>query len=156
MRSSSARHVNATRFFLAQHHPFHNRETFSPLGHNEIKNFTFDYDQNTRVQSLFNTYYPAESLLGVIAGHMHRWFDGTAWTRFTAIDANWGNVHEYETSACKGWNVNEEFVSAFTVFEFDTAEQLANTAVPFISTVDTLWKLPTGEWKQRLVSDIEI
>lgn len=135
--------ANTTRFFLAQHHPFHNREAFSPFGRNEVKNFTFDNVQSAAVQDVFSaSNFGAESLLGVIAGHMHRWFYGDAWTRFTALDNKWMKVREWETSACKGWDIDENFLSAFTTYVFDHD---ANGA-PALVNVDYLWKTPTGVW----------
>ena len=35
-------------FFIMQHHPFHNRDSLDPLGHNVLFNFTFDNNQDKR------------------------------------------------------------------------------------------------------------
>ena len=37
--------ANDTRFFLMQHHPFHNRDVLDPFGKNREFNFTFDDKQ---------------------------------------------------------------------------------------------------------------
>jgi hypothetical protein len=36
------------QFFLMQHHPFHNRDSLDPFGHNVLFNFTFDDQQDKR------------------------------------------------------------------------------------------------------------
>lgn len=134
--------ANSTRFFLAQHHPFHNLEVYSPLGRNMIKNFTFDNAQSAAVEQVFSSSFSPESILGVTAGRMHRWFYGDAWTRFTALDQRWMKVREWETPAAKGWVFGENFVSAFTVFDFEDVN-----GAPSMTTAGYWWKLPNGEWK---------
>lgn len=92
---------------------------------------------------------------------MHRWFDGTAFTKHTAISKEWLEVAEYETSACKGmnitriiisiiittiiqgWEVDADFIGAISVFSFSDPLQ------PVLDQVNTYWMLPTGEWVQR-------
>lgn len=143
--------ANATKFFIAQHHPFHNRDAWSPFGKNLIKNFTFDNVQSGMVQDVFSTSFPAESILGIVAGHMHRWFYGDAWTRFTALDSKWMKVKEWETSACKGWVIDADFIAAFTIFDFNPDEK----GVPFMSNVDYMWKTPKGQWRGRLEGDLK-
>ena len=119
MNNANQQSANMTKFFIAQHHPFHNRDIWgAPFGRNLIKNFTFDNVQSAQVQDIFSSSFPSESILGIIAGHMHRWFYGSAWTRFTALNSDWTNVNEFETAACKGWFVDENFVSSFSIFEF--------------------------------------
>jgi predicted MPP superfamily phosphohydrolase len=90
-------HSNDTKYFIVQHHPFRNRDILDPFGHNAFYNFTFDEYQDHAVQNLLQDYFPPSSLLGIQAGHMHRWFDGTAFTKFTAINNEWLQVAEYET-----------------------------------------------------------
>ena len=95
-------HTNDTKYFIVQHHPFRNRDVLDPMGHNVFYNFTFDEYQDYSIQTLLQDYLAPSSLLGIQAGHMHRWFDGTAFTKHTAISQEWLEVAEYETSACKG------------------------------------------------------
>jgi len=146
---ASGENPRETRFFFAQHHPYHNLEIYSPLGRNLIKNFTFDNFQSAAVQKVFSESFPSETILGICAGHMHRWFYGDAWTRFTALDSNWMKVREWETPAAKGWVYNENFVSAFTVFDFESVSGEA----PVLSKTNSYWKLPDGEWKTHKDSD---
>jgi hypothetical protein len=151
--ASASATANNTRFFLAQHHPFHNLEIYSPLGRNMIKNFTFDNVQSAAVQQVFAAAsFGPESILGVIAGHMHRWFYGDAWTRFTALDSKWMKVREWETPAAKGWVYGENFVSAFTVFDFDNLDG----AAPSLVNAGYMWKLPNGAWKAHREGDSAI
>ena len=142
--------AKSTRFFLAQHHPFHNLEVYSPIGRNLIKNFTFDNIQSAEVERTFSASFPPATILGVIAGHMHRWFYGDAWTRFTALDDNWMKVREWETPAAKGWVFNEDFVSAFSIFSFTAGQDGA----PVMSDADYMWKLPNGKWVARRDEDV--
>jgi hypothetical protein len=148
---AKAPEANSTRFFIAQHHPFHNRDVFSPFGRNLIKNFTFDNVQSAKVQQVFEDSFPSDSILGVIAGHMHRWFYGDAWTRFTALDSKWMKVPEWETSACKGWEIDSDFVSAFTIWDFTPSTD--GSQAPIMSHVDYLWKSPKGKWMGKLEDD---
>ena len=39
-------------FFIMQHHPFHNRDSLDPLGHNVVFNFTFDNNQDKSVEQV--------------------------------------------------------------------------------------------------------
>lgn len=146
LSTASADAVNTTRFFIVQHHPFHNRDVLDPAGKNRFYNFTFDDKQDARVQSLLDDYFPPSAFLGIQAGHMHRWFNGSAFTKFTAIDDEWAAVPEWETSACKGWAYGEDFVSAISVFHFQRDDE---TDVPVLGDVRTFWKIPSGEWRTR-------
>lgn len=101
--------------------------------------------QSGQVQDVFSASFGPETILGVIAGHMHRWFYGDAWTRYTALDKKWTKVSEWETSACKGWDVDADFVSAFTTFDF----ALAADNAPVLVNVDYLWQTPTGVWMSK-------
>jgi hypothetical protein len=140
------------RFFLVQHHPFHNR--LAPPFH-KVKNFTFDAAQDAAVQEILSaggSRGPSD-YLGVVAGHMHRWKNNvSAFTPFTAVDDDaaataaatadestgaavaaavtadggadspWLALREYETSAAKGWWADEAYTSAITLFAFGEAE----------------------------------
>lgn len=106
------------RIFLVQHHPFHNREILDPFGNNYGFNFTFDDKQDKKVQEVLGKYFQPSSFIGVHSGHNHRWFNGSAFTPFTAIDDEWLQIPEWETPASKGWWVDESFVSSMTVFTF--------------------------------------
>jgi len=130
--------IDNTRFFLIQHHPFHNRDLMDPLGHNLYYNFTFDFNQDSTMQNLLGAYFPPSSFLGVQAGHMHRWFDGEAFTRFTAISDEWAKVPEWETSACKGWVYDADFVSAMTIFTFTPSSSPAKAVSTSATTCEPL------------------
>lgn len=50
--------------------------------------------QKAAMRTLFETYFPVEQYFGVIAGHWHRWFNGTAFDE-------WPTFRQWETAACK-------------------------------------------------------
>lgn len=54
-------HNNNTRYFVVQHHPFHNRDILDPMGHNVFYNFTFDEYQDHTVQNLLQDYISPSS-----------------------------------------------------------------------------------------------
>lgn len=138
-----------SKFFIMQHHPFHNRDSFSPFGHNLFMNFTFDDKQNARVQHVLSESFTVDSFLGVHAGHMHRWFDGKAFTKFTAIDDSWLGLKEWETPASKGWWINEDFLSSTQLFTFVTKGDGLDSDV-VLENVHGLWKVPpTGKWQYK-------
>jgi hypothetical protein len=126
-----------TKMFIAQHHPFN----FDPTGHNRLKNFTFDQAQEARVQEVLGAHFPASSFLGMQAGHIHRWFNGTAFTKWTATSEEWLSLRQFETAACKGWWIDEDFVSSIQIFTF----RKKNEEV-VLDDVRGIWKLPNGEW----------
>jgi hypothetical protein len=129
-------------FFLMQHHPFHNRFSFSPFGHNKIMNFTFDDVQNKRVQTVMSKHFPSSAFLGVHAGHMHRWFNGTAYTNYTALDQSWINVPEFETPASKGWWINEDYIGSFQVFSFVSSTDDSGSEKVKLENVFGEWEIP--------------
>jgi hypothetical protein len=133
-----------TKFFIAQHHPFHNRDALDPFGQNILFNFTFDARQDARVQEVLGAHFPVSSFLGVHAGHMHRWYNGSAFTSYTASDENWLNLRQFETPASKGWWLNEEFLGSFQVFHFSAPS--TESADIKLDEVAGYWKLPSGEW----------
>ena len=59
---------------------------------------------------------------------------------------------EYETSACKGWFIDESFVSAFTTVDF-TYEQDGDKLVPpqIRQHMRQYWQLPNGEWEEKFL-----
>lgn len=138
-----------SKFFLMQHHPFHNRFAFSPVGQNKILNFTFDDVQNKRVQSVMSRHFPSSSFVGVHGGHFHRWFNGTAFTNYTSLDNSWLGVREYETPASKGWWVDEDHIGSFSVFSFlaTTADDGIESVV--LDNVYGMWEIPP-EYEYRL------
>ena len=144
-----------SKFFIMQHHPFHNRFSFSPHGQNKIMNFTFDDIQNKRVQSVMARSFPCSSFLGVHAGHMHRWFNGTAFTNYTALDESWLSLREWETPASKGWYINEDYIASTQVFTFiSTGSDETETESVELENVRGLWEVPPAdEWKLRPVLD---
>lgn len=84
---ASAGKSDTQKVFFVQHHPFHNRDALDPFGHNRMYNFTFDDKQLSTVQTTLATAgFSPKNYLGVQAGHMHRWFNGHAFTKFTAQD----------------------------------------------------------------------
>lgn len=89
-----------------------------------------------------------EAYLGVQAGHMHRWFNGTAFTKYTASKEEWLSLLEWETSACKGNWINEDYTSATSVFSF---KQKNDDSAPWLASVWFTWLTPQGEWKDRLM-----
>lgn len=150
------------KIFIMQHHPFHNRDALDPFGQNRLFNFTFDKQQDALVQELVTRYYPIEevtsSFLGVHAGHMHRWFSGDAFTKFTATSPEWMGLPAFETPASKGWWVNEDFVSSFTTFSFEAGVEDGADAEITLSSVVGMWRVPKdgsewqdGEWEIKPV-----
>lgn len=136
----------STKLFIAQHHPFHNRDILDPFGNNLYFNFTFDKYQDRRIEEIMSKYFPVTSYLGVQAGHMHRWYNGTAFTKYTAITEGFKKLPEWETPACKGWWINEDFVSAFQVFTF-VSDSKGDVS---ISNVEGLWRVPPeGKWEVK-------
>lgn len=154
-----------TKIFLAQHHPF----IFDPTGTNGLKNFTFDKEQDARVQQVLmgggmaqettvDAYLDGRvngnvtsgsvnpsSYIGVQSGHIHRWFDGYAFTNYTAISEDWLTFPQYETPAAKGWLLNEDFVSSIQIFTFVSGDHIDTT----LKRVQGIWKTPHGEWTDR-------
>jgi 3',5'-cyclic AMP phosphodiesterase CpdA len=129
-----------TKMFLAQHHPFN----LNPTGFNHLKNFTFDSYQDGRIQEVLGMYFPASSYLGMQAGHIHRWFNGTAFTKWTAISNEWLELKQYETPACKGYYLDEEWTSSFQIFTF-----INNNDNIILENVEGLWKSPSGRWMKK-------
>lgn len=153
-----------SKFFLFQHHPFHNWDILDPFGHNKFYNFTFDDKQDKAVQSIMSTRFTVSSFLGSQAGHNHRWFDGPAFTKYTALSEEWQSLPAWETPACKGWFFNEDFTSSIQVFTFgvDSSDNQADSAsgstadsagagVPYLANVHGLWRVPNGEWHVKPV-----
>lgn len=136
-----------TKIFLAQHHPFN----FDPTGKNNVKNFTFDIKQDARIQSVLESHLPVSSYLGIQAGHIHRWFNGTAFTKFTAINEDWLQFPQFETAACKGWWIDEDFTSSFQIFTFEKISTQSNTEKTnvVLKNVEGIWKLPNGKWAKK-------
>lgn len=149
-----------------QHHPFHSRDAWDPFGREFFYNFTFDNHQDARVQQVLGQYWNSSAFLGVQAGHIHRWYDGTAFTKYTAIDDTWRGLKEWETSACKGWWADSDFVSAIQIFTFtqesgtsDAASSSSSSSAAggvFLSDVHGLWKLPSGKWVVKPVKEKRI
>ena len=136
-----------------------------------VYNFTFDDRQVARLQSLlsglrhpsdflgvqvvfylfFLTSSPNESLtipfeFFIKAGHLHRWYNGSAFTRFTAIDESWLALPEIETAACKGWFADEDFTGAFTMATFSRDANSARILPEF----QPWWITPSGQWVRRI------
>ena len=133
------------RVFLVQHHPFHNRDVLDPFGKNRVYNFTFDDHQLASVQDMLGADgLTVDNYLGVQAGHIHRWFNGHAFTQFTSTNSDWLQLVEYETSACKGWFVDEQFVAAFTSVDFEYA-----AAGEVSQKMEQFWQLPSGRWERK-------
>lgn len=140
------------KIFLVQHHPFHNRDVLDPFGQNRIYNFTFDDKQLSTVQGLLETGgFSVKNYLGVQAGHIHRWFNGKAFTKFTATNKDWMDLVEYETSACKGWFIDENFVSAFTIVDFEYSHGSVPSDGAINSKMRQFWQLPNGKWSEKLL-----
>ena len=141
------------KLFLVQHHPFHNRDVLDPVGHNRVYNFTFDDKQLLTVQNILQTGgLNVKNYLGVQAGHIHRWFNGHAFTKFTATTQEWMNLIEYETSACKGWYADEQFVSSYTMIDFIYEEGSIPSEGKINSHMNQFWRLPTGKWQEKKLS----
>lgn len=131
------------QFFIVQHHPFHNRDSLDPFGFNVKYNFTFDKHQDFALQELLSTYYDPSAYIGSIAGHLHRWYNGTAFNKYTASSASFLRLPAYETPACKGWWIDEDFTSALQVITF-----VSDGGVR-IASVDGYWKMPDGRWDMK-------
>lgn len=89
LREQLATIENDTRpVVLMQHHPFR-----APL---LVPDFIYGFSgkQKEAVRNLLSTYLPVERYWGVLAGHWHRWFDGTAFDE-------WPSFRQWETEACK-------------------------------------------------------
>ena len=142
------------------------RNELDPFGLNS--NFTFDMRQDERVQEVLagcdapndssngkascQPRLSADTYLGVAAGHMHRWRrNASAFTRFTGVpefgfyDANGsltgGGLREFETSASKGWEADEQYTSAVTLLHFKAAS-LHDSAE--LVSAEGMWLLPDG------------
>lgn len=130
-----------SKFFIMQHHPFHNRLAFSPVGHNYIKNFTFDDTQSKEVQKVLAESFTSKAFIGVHAGHMHRWFNGTAFTKFTCLDESWLTIPEWETPASKGWFISEDYIGSIQIFAFEATPEGDVT----LESVRGLWEVPPDQ-----------
>jgi len=140
------------KVFIVQHHPFHNRDVMDPMGHNRIYNFTFDDAQLKVMQTTLSLGgFSPKNYLGVQAGHMHRWFNGHAFTKFTAQDQDWMGLVEYETSACKGWFIDETFVSAFTTVDFEYDKTAPHEEGKIHTHMRQYWQLPNGKWEEKFL-----
>jgi hypothetical protein len=144
------------KYFIFQHHPFHNWDILDPFGHNSFWNFTFDDTQDKRVQQVLSQHYPVSAFLGSQGGHNHRWFDGPAFTKYTALTEDWRSVPAWETPACKGWFFNEDFVSAIQIFTFkvnatDVSTTEETKEEVYLSNVVGVWKAPNGDWMVKPV-----
>jgi 3',5'-cyclic AMP phosphodiesterase CpdA len=139
-----------TNFFIFQHHPFHNVEELDPFGKNTYFNFTFDKGQLKRVQEVLGTHFPPQAYLGSSAGHIHRWFNGSSFTPFTASNLEWlkTNIPAYETPATRGWYLDPLYASSFTVFTFKVKENSRSKEV-YLANVDGHWKTPDGVWELK-------
>lgn len=64
---------------------------------------------------------------------------------------------EYETSACKGWFIDESFVSAFTTVDFTyehnrgEIETQTGTKSGIRQHMRQYWQLPSGEWEEKFL-----
>lgn len=134
-----------TKIFIAQHHPFN----FDPTGQNRFKNFTFDLDQEARIQEVLGKHLPVSSYIGMQAGHIHRWFNGTAFTKYTATTEDWLQMPQYETPACKGWYLDEDLVSSIQIFTFTSSVGEDGGELVSLSNVEGIWKLPNGSWVSK-------
>lgn len=142
--------ADTQKLFIVQHHPFHNRDVLDPLGQNRVYNFTFDDKQLSTVQKVLQTGgFSVKNYLGVQAGHIHRWFNGRAFTHYTAASEDWMGLVEYETSACKGWFWDAEFVSAFTMVDFEYEKGSVPADGKISSDMKQFWQLPNGVWEQK-------
>lgn len=140
--------VKKERIFLVQHHPFHNRDILDPFGKNRMYNFTFDDRQLASIQTMLTTGgFSTSNYLGVQAGHIHRWFNGPAFTKFTTTSPEWLQLREYETSACKGWYIDEKFVAAFTIVDFFKN----STSLDIQQRMQQFWQLPSGTWSEKTI-----
>ena len=46
-------------------------------------------------------------------------------------------------SACKGWEVDADFIGAISIFNFKDVMK------PALDKVSTYWILPNGQWQER-------
>ena len=64
---------------------------------------------------------------------------------------------EYETSACKGWFIDESFVSAFTTVDltYEHEHEHGETETSMKSEIRQhmrqYWQLPSGEWEEKFL-----
>lgn len=123
------------------------RDSLDPYGENRVFNFTFDDQQDKKVEQLISKYLSPSQILGVQAGHNHRWFNGTAFTRYTALDDSWRSIPEFEIPACKAWAYDQSFTSAFSIFHFQTTN---TSKVVSLDNIQSLWVRPNGEWQIKL------
>ena len=54
----------------------------------------------------------------------------------------------FETPACKGWWLNEDYVSSVQFFRFSKAPVTSQVQ---LSNVFGLWKTPAGDWERKPV-----
>jgi hypothetical protein len=96
---------------------------------------------------LLGSYFPPSAYLGYSAGHIHRWFNGSAFTPFTSLNDEWleANIPAYETPATIGWYINNDYTSSFTVFTFKVKEGTSEREV-YLDKVEGHWKSPDGKW----------
>ncbi len=155
LRDTLAASDAASKFFIFQHHPFHNWDILDPFGHNKFYNFTFDDVQDKRVQTILSQQFHPTAFLGSQAGHNHRWFDGPAFTKYTALNEEWLVMPAYETPATKGWFFNENFTSSVQVFTFKvnetTTAEGVEEGIPYLANVLGLWRVPNGDWHVKPV-----
>lgn len=76
------------KIIMMHHHPY--RAPFI------VPDFIYGFssEQKTKVREMLLSHLPKERYIGIIAGHWHRWFDGTAFDE-------WPEFKQWETEACK-------------------------------------------------------
>jgi hypothetical protein len=84
----SAVSVADASIVLMQHHPFR-----APIG---VPDFIYGWSgsQKKAMRVMFQEAFPVEKYWGVVAGHWHRWFNGTSFDE-------WPSFRQWETNACK-------------------------------------------------------
>jgi hypothetical protein len=58
---------------------------------------------------------------------------------------------EYETSACKGWFIDETFVSAFTTVDFEYDQTAPRAEAAIRQHMRQYWQLPNGKWEEKFL-----
>jgi len=77
-----------SKITMLHHHPYR-----APLG---VPDFIYGFSKEKKeaVVDVLNAHFPRSSYWGIITGHWHRWYNGTA------LD-QWPQFVQWETEACK-------------------------------------------------------
>lgn len=110
-------HPNQTLQIVFMHHQGYRVPIYIP----NPAFFTFSAEERHKVQALLLKHFPADTYWGVIAGHIHRWYNDTAFD-----EPGWENFWQWETDACKGQWDNKNIHSGWSLVRVGTDNRISS------------------------------